>query len=211
MDRMFTAIELDHIYRLRLTMGAITEFEQVTGKKLMDITGNRPDMLLRLLWVMLRQENQTLTLNEAMKLVRKTGRIDQLLTETIEAINAAFPTSTDPSPDKIKSEFQNYNKSYQIALSQLGIKPDEFRSMTPIEYSYAVDGYIKNFRREHNEKTAAAWHAALWGRVKHNDFPSLKSVLIEEESAPKRKQTDDEMMNACKLLCAVYGGKEVRT
>jgi len=42
-------------------------------------------------------------------------------------------------------------------------------------------------------------------------MPKLTDMLIdtepqEKQHQPKREQTDDEMMNACKLICVALGG-----
>lgn len=64
----FEIINLDKPRRLRFGAGAIIEFEKTTGIKLRAMD-NSPDMYFKALWVMLKQDEPTLTLADVCQLV----------------------------------------------------------------------------------------------------------------------------------------------
>jgi len=88
----FVTIELDKPYRLRFGMGAMVEFEQLTGVKLMSISDEMSmDTCAKLLWVMLQQENRELTLEKTCQLVDEyADNINDVMGAVTGAIEAAF-------------------------------------------------------------------------------------------------------------------------
>jgi len=72
-----------------------------------------------------------------------------------------------------------------------------------------VDGFQRRHKNHINELLYLAWHTEAFARQKK--LPSLDSLLQknENESGQQRQQTDEEMMNMCKLLNAAFGGEVV--
>lgn len=96
MAKPFINIKLDKEYRLRFGMGAMIEFEQLTGIKLTEISDEISfTIAAKLLWVMLKQEQPNLTLEETSRLV--DDNVDDLMyiiNTVIKAVEAAFPQQT---------------------------------------------------------------------------------------------------------------------
>jgi len=72
-----------------------------------------------------------------------------------------------------------------------------------------VDGYMRNERKEHNNRMSLAWHTAAM--TFKQEMPSLESLLIleEDETTPEPVQTVDNMLGVCKMLNAAYGGNVI--
>ena len=88
----FKTINLDKERKLRFSMGAMVEFEQLTKTKLTEL---EEDMSIttcaNLLWVMLKQDDASLTFPKTMKLIEEhTNNITEVITLVSEAIAAAF-------------------------------------------------------------------------------------------------------------------------
>ena len=95
----FTTITLDRVRHLRFGMASMVEFEQLTGIKVTSI-GNDMDMqvMSKLLWVMLRQDEPELTLEQTCRLV--DDNVDDLaavMASVAAAIQAAFGTPKSPN------------------------------------------------------------------------------------------------------------------
>lgn len=90
----FVTIELDRPRKLRFGMGAIVEYEQITGKKVQEIDEDISfSDLSNLLWVMLRQEQPDLTREQVLALVDDHAQsIGYVTNKVSEAITAAFNT-----------------------------------------------------------------------------------------------------------------------
>ncbi len=88
----FITINLDKPRKLRFGMGAMVEFEQLTGIKLMSINDEMSiDTCAKILWVMLKQEDKELTLEQTCVLVDDYAEnITDIMTTVTEAIQAAF-------------------------------------------------------------------------------------------------------------------------
>lgn len=85
----FVPIKLDKVYNLRFGMGAAYEFERLTKIKVtkIDLENFSITELCQLLWVMMKQENKDLTLEQTLKLVDENAAS---MTEVIEAITGAI-------------------------------------------------------------------------------------------------------------------------
>ena len=85
----FVPIKLDKVYNLRFGMGAAYEFEKLTKIKVtkIDLENFSITELCQLLWVMMRQENKDLTLEQTLKLVDENA---ESMTKVIEAITSAI-------------------------------------------------------------------------------------------------------------------------
>lgn len=88
----FVMINLDRPRKLRFGMGAMVEFEQLTGVKL---TGLDDEMSMetcaRLLWVMLKQEDEALTLRDTLSLIDEyADNVTDVMEKVTQAIETAF-------------------------------------------------------------------------------------------------------------------------
>ena len=96
----FVPIKLDKVYNLRFGMGAAYEFEKLTKIKVtkIDLENFSITELCQLLWVMMKQENKDLTLEQTLKLVDDNAESMTVVIEAItSAITAAFVEQTDPN------------------------------------------------------------------------------------------------------------------
>jgi hypothetical protein len=87
------------IYKLRCGMGAMLAYEQLTGKKIMDMEEDISiETTAQLLWAMLRQEEKDITLDEAMKLVDDNAdNIIEVMQAVTKAIQMAFTGGKIPN------------------------------------------------------------------------------------------------------------------
>ena len=85
-------INLDRPRKLRFGMGAMVEFEQLTGIKLMELNDEMSmDVCSKILWIMLKQEDKELTLGKTCELIDEYGEsITEVITAITKAIEAAF-------------------------------------------------------------------------------------------------------------------------
>ena len=88
----FIMINLDRPRKLRFGMGAMVEFEQLTGIKLMELNDEMSmDVCSKLLWIMLKQEDKELTLQKTCELIDEYAEsITEVITAITKAIEAAF-------------------------------------------------------------------------------------------------------------------------
>jgi hypothetical protein len=88
----FIMINLDKPRKLRFGMGAMVEFEQLTGIKLMELNDEMSmDVCSKLLWIMLKQEDKELTLQKTCELIDEYAEsITEVITAITKAIEAAF-------------------------------------------------------------------------------------------------------------------------
>jgi hypothetical protein len=90
----YKLIVLDKERKLRFGMGAIVEFEQLTGHKLMELDNNTPpDVVIKAAWVMLKQEDKELTLEKTCELIDEhyEGTVKDFIEDIQEAVLLAFP------------------------------------------------------------------------------------------------------------------------
>ena len=85
-------IDLDRPRKLRFGMGAMVEFEQLTGIKLMELNDEMSmDVCSKILWIMLKQEDKELTLQKTCELIDEYAEsITEVITSITKAIEAAF-------------------------------------------------------------------------------------------------------------------------
>ena len=95
----FVILELDRPRTLKLGMKAIIEFEKVTGKKIVELDSNASfEVYAQLLYVMLKQEDNDLTLDSTMILIDNYATDLTTVVEAIgEAIQVAFVKTTAPN------------------------------------------------------------------------------------------------------------------
>ena len=88
----FIMIDLDRPRKLRFGMGAMVEFEQLTGIKLMELNDEMSmDVCSKILWIMLKQEDKELTLQKTCELIDEYAEsITDVITAITKAIEAAF-------------------------------------------------------------------------------------------------------------------------
>jgi len=94
MVKPFRTIELDKdkVYKLRLGMGQIIEFEDFTGESIDTVvTNNRFRPLVTVLWIMLKRENESLTLDQVFEMVDDSNKTIQEIVKVIgECYKDAF-------------------------------------------------------------------------------------------------------------------------
>ena len=95
----FKMIELDRPRKLRFTMGAVMEFEDLTGIKVGELNGEiSGTTCIKLLWTMLRQEDPSLTLDDVAILVDEhADNLNYVITTTMQAARIAFNGDEDPN------------------------------------------------------------------------------------------------------------------
>jgi len=89
----FVTIELDKPRRLRFGMGAMIEMEQLTGIKIveMDETAITGETCAKILWIMLKQDDDALTLKDTCHLIDEYGSsLTEVIEKVAEAIRIAF-------------------------------------------------------------------------------------------------------------------------
>ena len=88
----FVMIELDKPRKLRFGMGAMVEFEQLTGIKLMSLDDEMSiQTAAKVLWIMLKQEEKELTFEKTLELVDEyADNLNSVIEKVTEAIGAAF-------------------------------------------------------------------------------------------------------------------------
>ena len=92
----FIVINLDKPRKLRFGMGAMVEFEQLTGIKLMELNDEMSmDVCSKILWTMLKQEDKELTLEKTCELIDEYAEsITDVIAAITRAIEAAFQKET---------------------------------------------------------------------------------------------------------------------
>lgn len=88
----FVIINLDKPRKLRFGMGAMVEFEQLTGLKLTSMSDEMSmDMCSKILWIMLKQEDKELTLDDTINLIDEyADNLNDVIESVTKAIQAAF-------------------------------------------------------------------------------------------------------------------------
>lgn len=94
----------DKTYNLRFGMGAMVEFEQLSGKKVTQL-GNEigVETMAQLLFVMIRRENKNLTMEQVMNMIDDNAdNIQDVLDIVGKAIETAFGKSPNVKAPKQK-------------------------------------------------------------------------------------------------------------
>ena len=93
----FITITLDRPRRLRFGMQAMVAFEQETGIRLTSLDDELSvATVAKILWVMLRQDEPTLTFEQVCALVDEhTDNLTDVMTAVTTAVQAAFGTGDD--------------------------------------------------------------------------------------------------------------------
>jgi hypothetical protein len=90
-------------------------------------------------------------------------------------------------------------------VGELHLMPSEFWRLTYAEFVSLAEGYKQRQTHRMNELIYLAWHVEAFARQKK--MPPLKGLM--QDTSEKRQQTDDEMMAACRILNAAFGGEVV--
>jgi hypothetical protein len=113
----FVIFNLDEPRKLRLGMGAMVEFEQVTGVSLLELAAQEHicpecgykweensmtiEIACKLLWIMLKQENKSLTFEKSCDLIDNYAEsVTEVITKVTEAVNIAFLGEKKPKNAK---------------------------------------------------------------------------------------------------------------
>ena len=91
----------------------------------------------------------------------------------------------------------------ELATS-IGMSITEFWEITPFELSMAARGYSKRQEQRQKESMYQAYLISRWVWAKKID---IKKYLGENK--PKRRMTDEEMLERVKQLNALLGGEVV--
>ena len=91
----------------------------------------------------------------------------------------------------------------ELAAS-IGVPITEFWDITPFELSMAARGYSKRQEQRQKESMYQAYLISRWVWAKKID---IKKYLGEDK--PKRRMTDEEMLERVKQLNALLGGEVV--
>lgn len=75
--------------------------------------------------------------------------------------------------------------------------------MTPYELNLYIRDFNEKQKLQNEEKITLTWLGAYWA-FRAKKMPSLKQLLGREQ--PKKKMTNDEMLNEVKKLNAAFGG-----
>lgn len=115
----FVMLELDRPYKLRFGMGAVLEYQELTGTTLEQLESERTlEMLVMALWVMLRQDLPDLSWNDARELVDEhAADLDTIISATSRAINISF--KREKKSQSIAKRMKNLVRS---AVSRLNLK-----------------------------------------------------------------------------------------
>lgn len=92
----------------------------------------------------------------------------------------------------------------ELATS-IGMSITEFWEITPFELSMAARGYSKRQEQRQKESMYQAYLISRWVWAKKID---IKKYLGENK--PKRRMTDEEMLEKVKTLNALMGGTVVK-
>ncbi len=87
----------------------------------------------------------------------------------------------------------------------IGMLITEFWEITPFELSMAARGYSKRQEQRQKESMYQAYLISRWVWAKKID---IKKYLGEDK--PKRRMTDEEMLEKAKVLNALLGGTVVK-
>ena len=91
----------------------------------------------------------------------------------------------------------------ELAAS-IGVPITEFWDITPFELSTVVKGYAKRQEQRQKESMYQAYLISRWVWAKKVD---IKKFLGDQK--PKRRMTDQEMLERVKQLNALLGGEVV--
>jgi hypothetical protein len=95
----FTIINLDRPRKVRLGYGAMVEFEETTGIKIQDI-GNDISITtyMKLLWVMLKQEDETLTFKKMLEIIDEyADNLEDIIGKINQAVVAGSAKTQNPN------------------------------------------------------------------------------------------------------------------
>jgi hypothetical protein len=140
---MFISIYADRAYRLRLTMGIILEYEQLTENKICELDINDVSQMTTLLWLMMKRENRNLTLEKVKRIVLKAKDKTEIFVSARIALNNAFTKNVDAKQEEIKSDYFDFSSYIKIA-AEIGISLLELWEYTPAEFSELINANIKN-------------------------------------------------------------------
>jgi len=104
----------------------------------------------------------------------------------------------------------HFETEFEIAVGDMGLRPDEFWRLTHAEFFDMYDGWARNLRRRENEIVETAWRVENFRRA-GNQFPDLKTLLLDINEKPqeKREQTPEQMIAVFRMINAALGGTEV--
>lgn len=196
----FTSITLDgEVYRLRLTLGTIIDYEELTGNMISALNFSEDaEAVTVLLWLMLGG-----TLEDTIKKYSRLSEDDrvQIILSMYSATANSYPKSDGT---KFEPSFFDGERCMKTAI-EIGLKLKDLWDLTVTEFVWMQKEHVRKLRRAHNDRMSLAWHMAAFSNQKK--LPDLKSLMVDLDDVVKKVQTADEMMAACKLMAVAFGGK----
>ena len=204
----YIPVNLGRICRLRLSFGAIMDYEQLTGQMICRLNYTDERDMIVLLWAMLRAEEPGVTLEQTIRRLEGAEDKKSVFIAMHKAIAASAPPREKKEKQEYKPEFFDFGSNIQIA-AEIGIPQRELWDMTPAEFHEAATAHIKNQKRKRNDLFRLAWYTAAFTRTK-DKLPELKELLVDV-NAPvmPKEQTPEQMLAALKVICAANGGNIV--
>lgn len=98
----FVMIELDKPRKLRFSLKAMIEYEELTGNQLLGNDNDRSmKTLAQKMWVMLRQEDDSLTFDQVIHLIdENSDKVSYFINKVSEATTKAISGEKDPNGQK---------------------------------------------------------------------------------------------------------------
>ena len=100
----------------------------------------------------------------------------------------------------------------------MGLAPETFWALTPFEFHVMAMGYVEREKEKnrttHNNIISLAWYTEALARTKN--LPKLENLLSKKDDDgavvhKHKEQSDEEMMNVCRMMNAAFGGIEITT
>ena len=86
---------------------------------------------------------------------------------------------------------------------RMGISLSDFWRMTPYEFFLYIESYAEVEEERSKQLIAQAYYTEVFARMKK--LPKLEKIL--NSTKPKKKQTDEEMLEVVKKLNSMFGGE----
>lgn len=84
----------------------------------------------------------------------------------------------------------------------IGLSPSTWDEMTPYELNLSIEAFVERKEAESIENITLVWLGEYYHRIKK--LPRLDEVT--RKLKPKKKMTDQEMLETVKQLNAMFGG-----
>lgn len=173
---------------LRFTHDALYRLEQALERPLAALQSPpEPAELRALLWAGLEGARrkagspaEPATLEQAAAIIDELG-VDATASLAFGALRAAFPKGAAAGePDQPDAAQRDWESLLTDAM-ELGLKPDEFWSLTPAEFALYAAAQARRVQNELRRTIALAWNIAAL--VRAANLPPLSQLLDQTEPA----------------------------